>query len=159
MAEIELSPLSDRLEEDELKTLYKLLEHAGAKWKGSDDAVSHTIAARLSEEAMTEFLDRLDAHDVAAEIYLPVEFETNFVVGEYRVASAQALADALEEIKDELDVEDEEDEEVEEEEEEEVDEDEDEGTVISAQLRHIWRLLSDACSESLDKGVPLHIHV
>ena len=37
----------------------------------ADEHASHTIAARLSEEALTEFLDRLDAHDLGAEIYVP----------------------------------------------------------------------------------------
>src|SRR3954468_8317675 len=108
MAEIELAPITDRLEDDEVKLLQKLLDQAGAKYKISDDHPSQTIAARLSEEAMTEFLDRLDAHDVAAEIYLPIDLETTLVVGDLRVASTQSLADALEEIKEELDVEDEE---------------------------------------------------
>lgn len=158
MAEIELAPLSERLEDDEVKTIERLLGQAGAKWKNNDDHGATTIAARLSEEAMTEFLDRLDAHDVAAEIYIPAEFEVTLSVGEYRVSSTQALADALEEIKEELDVEEEEEEEEYDEDEEEV-EDDDEGSVIAAQLRHIWRLLNDACTESLDKNIPLHIHV
>lgn len=161
MAEIELAPLTDRLEEDEVKLLHRQLEINGATFKANEDLPSQIVAARLSEEALTEFLDRLDAHDVAAEIYLPVDLETTIKVGEYRVASTQSLADALEEIKEELDVEDEDDED--EDAEEEGAEEEDDvavnGTVIAAQLRHIWRLLTDASQESLDKGVPLHIHV
>lgn len=158
MAEIELAPLSERLEEDEVRTLFRKLEAAGAKLKPmNDDHVSQIIAARLSEEAVTEFLDRLDAHDVAAEIYVPVDFDGVVTVGDYRVAGTQALADSLEEIKEELDVEDEED--YDDEESEEDTEAEEEGTVIGAQLRHIWRLLTDACDESLEKGVPLHIKV
>ena len=43
--------------------------------------------------------------------------------------------------------------------EEDEDEEEDEGTVIEAQLRNIWRLVNDACGESVDKGVPLHLRV
>lgn len=162
MAEIELAPLTDRLEEDDVKLLHRQLEANGAKFKSNEDLPSQIVAARLSEEALTEFMDRLDAHDVAAEIYLPIDLETTLTVGDYRVAGTQALADALEEIKEELDVEDEEEEEVEDEDEEEEEEEDDadvDGTVIAAQLRHIWRLLTDACVESLDKGVPLHIHV
>ena len=123
----------------------------------ADENVSHTIAARLSEEALTEFLDRLDAHDLGAEIYLPIEFEGRVTIGEYRVASTQALLDVLEEMREELDVDAEDEDEDEEEEEDEDEDDEDEGTVIEAQLRHIWHLVSDGAVESIEKGLPLHI--
>jgi hypothetical protein len=157
MAEIELAPLSHRLDDEEMKTLTRLLEEAGAPTSArGEEHVSHTIAARLSEEALTEFLDRLDAHDMGAEIYLPIEFEGRVTVGEYRVASTQALLDVLEEMKEELDV-DSEKEEDEDEEDEDEDEEEDEGTVIEAQLRHIWHLVSDGAVESIEKGLPLHL--
>ena len=155
MAEIELAPLSHRLDEEEVKTLVRLLSEAGApSLERADEHASHTIAARLSEEALTEFLDRLDAHDLGAEIYLPIEFEGRVSVGEYRVASTQALLEILEEMKEELDVDSEE-----EDEEDEEDEEEDEGTVIEAQLRHIWHLVSDGVTESLEKNLPLHLQV
>ena len=155
MAEIELAPLSHRLDEDEVKTLGRLLAEAGAPTiERADEHASHTIAARLSEEALTEFLDRLDAHDLGAEIYIPVEFEGRVTIGDYRVASSQALLEVLEEMREELNV-DAEDED--EEEEEEEDEEEDEGTVIEAQLRHIWHLVSDGAVESIEKGLPLHL--
>ena len=146
MAEIELAPLSHRLDEDEVKTLWRLLSEAGAPaLEKGDEHASHTIAARLSEEALTEFLDRLDAHDLGAEIYVPVEFEGRVTVGDFRVASSQALLDVLEEMREELNV--------------DQDEDEDEGTVIEAQLRHIWHLVSDGVTESLEKNMPLHLQV
>ena len=159
MAEIELAPLSHRLDDEEMKTLSKLLEEVGASAVArADENVSHTIAARLSEEALTEFLDRLDAHDLGAEIYGPVEFEGRVTVGEYRVASTQALLDVLEEMREELDVDGEdEDEDEEDEEDDEDEEDEDEGTVIEAQLRHIWHLVSDGAVESIEKNLPLHL--
>ena len=160
MAEIELAPLSHRLDEEEVKTLARLLTEAGAPaFERADEHASHTIAARLSEEALTEFLDRLDAHDLGAEIYVPVEFEGRVTVGEFRVASSQALLDVLEEMREELSVDADEDEDEEEEEEEDEDEDEDEGTVIEAQLRHIWHLVSDGVTESLEKNLPLHLQV
>jgi hypothetical protein len=158
MAEIELAPLSHRLDEDEVKTLARLLSEAGAPaFERADEHASHTIAARLSEEALTEFLDRLDAHDLGAEIYVPVEFEGRVTVGDFRVASSQALLDVLEEMREELNVDTEEEDE--EEEEEDEDEEEDEGTVIEAQLRHIWHLVSDGVTESLEKNLPLHLQV
>ncbi len=158
MAEIELAPLSHRLDDDEMKTLARLLDEAGAPRIGkADEHSTHTIAARLSENAMTEFLDRLDAHDIGAEIYLPIEFEGRVVVGEYRVASSQLLLDVLEEMREELDVDGEEEDE--DEEDEEDDAEEDEGTVIEAQLRHIWHLVADGATESIEKNLPLHLQV
>jgi hypothetical protein len=157
MAEIELAPLSHRLDEEEVKTLVRLLSEAGApSLERADEHASHTIAARLSEEALTEFLDRLDAHDLGAEIYVPVEFEGRVTVGDFRVASSQALLDVLEEMREELSVDAEEEDEDEEEEEDEGD---DEGTVIEAQLRHIWHLVADGATESIEKGLPLHIQL
>jgi hypothetical protein len=156
MAEIELAPLSHRLDDDEMKTLGRLLEELGVTGVNkADEHSAHTIAARLSEEALTEFLDRLDAHDIGAEIYLPLEFDGRVVVGEYRVGSSQSLLEVLEEMKEELDVDSEE----EEDEEEEDDAEEDEGTVIEAQLRHIWHLVSDGAVESIEKNLPLHLQV
>jgi len=158
MAEIELAPLSHRLDDDETKTLVRLLEEAGApRIAKHDEHSAHTIAARLSEEALTEFLDRLDAHDIGAEIYLPIEFEGRVVVGDYRVASSQLLLDVLEEMREELNVDAEE--EGEDEEDEEDDAEEDEGTVIEAQLRHIWHLVADGATESIEKNLPLHLQV
>src|SRR5262252_716130 len=119
MAEIELAPLSHRLDEDEVKTLGRLLAEAGAPAiERADEHASHTIAARLSEEALTEFLDLLDAHDLGAEIYVPVEFEGRVTICDYRVASSQALLEVLEEMREELKVDAEEEDEEEEEEEE-----------------------------------------
>jgi len=159
MSEIELGPVSERLDEEEIKTLGRLLDQAGAKYPLNDEnQTSQIIASRLSEDAMTEFLDRLEAHDIAADMYLPTEFEGRLSVGDYRVASAQTLVDILEEMKEELAVEEDDDYD-DEEDEEEDEEDEDEGTVIEAQLRNIWRLVNDAAGESVDKGIPLHLRV
>ncbi len=158
MSAIELAPLSDRLDEEDIKSLARLLEQAGAKLPAMDEHTTQTFAKRLSEEAMTEFIDRLDAHDVAAEIYLPVEFEGPLSEGDLRVASAYALQETLEEMKEELAIEDE-DFEDEDEDEDEDGEEMDEGSVIEAQMRNIWQLVNDACSESIEKNFPLHLRV
>lgn len=157
MSAIELAPLTDRLDEDEIKSLARLLEQAGAKLPAMDEHTTQTFAKRLSEEAMTEFIDRLDAHDIAAEIYLPVEFEGPLTVGDMRVASAYSLQETLEEMKEELAIEDYEDDD--EDEDEEDGEELDEGSVIEAQMRNIWQLVNDACSESIEKTFPLHLRV
>ena len=101
-------------------------------------------------------MDRLDAHDLGAEIYVPLEFEGRVTIGDFRVASSQALLDVLEEMREELSVDaDDKDEE----DEEEDAEDEDEGTVIEAQLRHIWHLVADGATESIEKSLPLHLQL
>jgi hypothetical protein len=158
MSAIELAPLSDRLDEEEIKSLGRLLAQAGTKLPAMDDHVTQTFAKRLSEEAMTEFIDRLDAHDIAAEIYLPIEFEGPLSVGDLRVASAYALQETLEEMKEELAIEDDDFEEEDEDEDEDSEELE-EGSVIEAQMRNIWQLVTDACSESIEKNFPLHLRV
>jgi hypothetical protein len=158
MSAIELAPLSDRLDEEEVRTLGRMLEQAGAKLPEMEDHTTQTFAKRLSEEAMTEFLDRLDAHDVAADIYLPVEFDGPLTVGDYRVGSAYALQETLEEMKEELAIEDD-DYDEDEDEDDEDGEEVDEGSVIEAQMRNIWQLVTDACSESIEKSFPLHLRV
>jgi hypothetical protein len=157
MSAIELGPLSDRLDEEEVKSLARLLEQAGTKLPAMDEHTTQTFAKRLSEEAMTEFIDRLDAHDIAADIYLPIEFEGPLTVGDYRVASAHALQETLEEMKEELSIEDEDYEE--DDEDEEDNEELDEGSVIEAQMRNIWQFVTDACGESIEKNFPLHLRV
>ena len=94
---------------------------------------------------------------MAADIYLPVEFDGRLHVGDLRVASAVSLSDTLEEMKEELAIEDDDFEEDDDEEDDE--EEEAEGTVIEAQLRNIWQLVVDACSESLEKNMALHLKV
>src|SRR5260370_28747279 len=118
---MEEAPLAHGRADEEMKPSGRSRDGLGVGGQQkSDEHSAHTIAARLSEEALTEFLDRLDAHDIGAEIYLPLEFEGRVTVGEYRVASSQALLGVLEEVKEELDVDpDAEDEDEEEEQDEE----------------------------------------
>jgi len=73
------------------------------------------------------------------------------------VASAFLLSETLEDMKEELAIED--DDYQEEDEEEDEEEDAEDGTVIEAQLRSIWQLVVDACGESLDKNMALHLRV
>jgi hypothetical protein len=96
---------------------------------------------------------------VAADIYLPLEFEGPLTVGDYRVASAYTLQDTLEEMKEELAIEDDDDELDDEEDDEDPGEEASEGSVIEAQMRNIWQLINDACSESIEKTYPLHLRV
>src|SRR5262249_52702411 len=96
MAEIEIGPLSDRLGDDQLDKL------GAPKLPAADESAAVTVASEVDGSALTEFMDRLEAHDVACEIYLPMDFEGRVEVGEYRFGSAVVLVEVLEEMKDEL---------------------------------------------------------
>jgi hypothetical protein len=125
MAELSIGPLSDHLSDDELAELKKKLGKTGARLDALDDATAAVIAGRLDSDLLHELLDRLDAHDLACDIYLPFEIDARLEIGDgVRVGSAPALIEVLDEIKDDLMVsaEDGEDEDEEEEEEEEEDE-------------------------------------
>jgi hypothetical protein len=149
MAEIELGPLSDRLSDDEIVELAKQMEKLGAPQLPRSDGEPSVIADAIDDDALSEFLDRLDVHDLAAEIYLPIEFDGTVEVAGLRVASASVLLDVLEEVKDELDVDAEEDEE---------DEDSDEDArLMEKQLKQLWKVFYDGAQAAVDRKLPLHM--
>ena len=149
MAEIELGPLTDRLSDDEIKELAAHMEQLGApQMPHGDDTQVAPVGEGVDDNVLTEFFERLDSHDCAAEIYLPVEFEGSIEVGQLRVASAPFLLDVLDEIKDELDVE------AEDEDEEDYDEDR---RILDAQLRVAWKLFYNGATAAMERHLPLHI--
>lgn len=151
MAEIEIGPLSERLSDDEIADLFARMEKLGApKLNESDDGHVDAVGEGLDESVLTEFLDRLDGHDVAAEIYLPVEFEGSLEVASLRVASAPALLDVLEELKDELDSE------VDEMDDEDSDYDDDQ-RILAQQLREAWKLFYQGAKTAVERQLPLHV--
>src|SRR5262249_55598546 len=108
MAEIEIAQLQDGLSEEEIVQLAGAWEELGAASLPKADEGTALTVGDIDDDIMSEFLDRLDAHDIAAEIYLPVEFDGRVEVAGLRVASAPTLIDVLEEMRDELAVEEEE---------------------------------------------------
>jgi hypothetical protein len=152
MAELELGPLSDRLSDDEIADLGKKLAKAGAPaLPAGDDSHSGTVGEAIEDRLMTEFLDRLDGHDIAAEIYVPVEFDGVFEVAGLRIGSLQALVDALEEVHEELAL----DEDVDEEDEE----DDDDRAALDEQLRELWESFQEGASSALERRLPLHVKI
>ncbi len=152
MAHIDIGPLIERLTEDEITDLKARLDRMGApKIPDADEGEVISAGDAIDDDVLTEFLDRLDGHDAAAEIYLPVEFEGAVEIGDLRVGSASFLVDVLEELKDELTSEDEE-----EDEEEDADEDGDE-RIHGRQLRRAWTLFYDGAQAALERKLPLHI--
>jgi hypothetical protein len=168
MAEIEIGPLADRLSEDELKELAQKLDKLGAPPLRADADGDSLKVASVDGGILVEFLDRLDAHDLACEIYLPGDFEGRVEVGNYRVGSSTALLEVLEEMKDEMAPDDDEDED---EDEDEDDKDEDEDSeddddedddysdlkLLEEKLRRLWKIVYDAANLAIEKNLPLYV--
>ena len=149
MPELRLIPLDEVLSKSQLRTLERQLqEHGVDEVPLGEDEVEFDGA--LSEDTLTDFMDRLDAHDLACDLYLPVEFEGRIKIGDQGVGSAFALIDALEEIREELGIE---------EEDEDGEEPEEELNlgVIEEQLHDAWRAFVKAANTCVEKQVPLHI--
>jgi hypothetical protein len=164
MAEIEIGPLSDRLGDDEVAELAVKLDKLGAPHlPTADESAGVTVAAEVDGSALTEFMDRLEAHDIACEIYLPMDFEGRVEVGDYRFGSAAVLLEVLEEMKDELAPEDEEEGDYEEDEEELEDDEEDEEdeyddmNLIDAKIRRLWKMVYDGAQTALDRRLPFYV--
>ncbi len=154
MAEIELGPLTDRLSDDEIAELARQMEKLGAgQMPATEDPSATALGDSLDDEVLSEFLDRLEASDAAAEIYLPLEFDDVLEVAGLRIASAPVLIDVLEEIKDELDIDEDEDED-EEEDDDDVDE---ERERLVAHLRQAWKVFYATAQAAVDRKLPLHV--
>jgi hypothetical protein len=132
MATLELTTLADHLDDDELATVEKALSDAGSAPLDIDETAEGIILdSNLNDAIFTDFIDRLDANDISADIYLPTDFEECFDVSDFRIASAHALLLALENLREDFFVEEEgegeeEDENEDDEEKEEEEEEEDE---------------------------------
>jgi len=146
MAELRLLPLEDSLSGKQIGILKRELVELGADEISETDDDSD-FEESLTEDQLTDFMDRLDAHDLACNIYLPLEFEGLVEISDHTVGSAYALIDALEELREELDID-----------EEENDDDDDlDMQVIVEQLRFTWRLFLRAASTCVERQIPLHV--
>jgi hypothetical protein len=148
MSELRLIPLDEVLSKSHLKALERELAEQGIEDipLGNDGDVD--LEEVLTEDQLTDFMDRLDARDLACDVYLPLEFEGRVEIGERGVGSVYALLDVLEELREELDIDEEEDEE----EEEEID-----LGVIEEQLRSTWRTFLRVANTCVEKQVPMYV--
>lgn len=147
MAELRLISLSESLNNEQFTELRRKLKEFGVdRVDDGEDAVD--MEDTLTEDQLTDFMDRLEAHDIAADIYLPVEFEGRVTVGEQTFGSVHTLVEALEEIREELDI----DEDAAGEGDEEIDLE-----MIEEQLSFAWRAFTRAANASIDRKVPLHV--
>jgi hypothetical protein len=170
MASIELGSLSQFLEDAEIKDLAKALKKVGVTDLPKSDDAGGKIGDEMDDDVFADFVDRLDAEDVAADLYLPIEFEGVVKVGTLRVGSAAMLLEVLEEIKDDLDValdddeEDDDDDDSEEDEEDEDgleaedDDDDDEALRLKERLlKQCWKFMHGGATASMDRTVPLFV--
>jgi hypothetical protein len=148
MPELRLIPLDDVLSKAQLKNLERQLIDIGVEEVPIGADADADLEEALTEDQLTDFMDRLEARDMACDVYLPVEFDGRLEIGEQGVGSAYSLLEALEELREELAIDDDEDED----EEEELDLD-----VIEEQLRVTWRTFLRAANTCIDKQVPLHV--
>ena len=107
----------------------------------------------ITDHTMRKFMDSLEGHDLAADIYLPIEFDGSFELGSFRFGSLNVLIDVLEELRDELDL-DADDDEDEAEDDDDIDDDDDDA---DKQLKDVWASIAKAAQEALDRGLPLHV--
>jgi len=162
MAEIEIGPITDRLGDDELGELAGKLERLGAPRLPKEDENAANAVTTVDGSILDEFLDRLEAYDLACEIYLPIDFEGRVELGDYRVGSASALVEILEEMKDELgddeeEAEDDSDEEGDEDDEEDEDDEYKDLRLLDAKIRRLWKVVYDGAQAALDRRLPLYV--
>lgn len=145
MAELRLLSLDETLRESQLTVLRRELIELGVETipEGNDDI---DLEETLTEDQLTDFLDRLDAHDLACDLYLPVEFDGIVEVEDSKIGSAYSLLDALEELREELAID-----------EDSEDDEEMDMEVIEEQLRFTWRVFLRSANTCIDRQLPLHI--
>jgi hypothetical protein len=180
MATLELSNLADNFEDDDLDAVRRALAETGAAPLDIDDTAEPMILDHnVDDDVFVDFADRLEANDMNADVYLPVDFEDVIQVGDHRFASAHALILVLDSLREDFFLEEDEETEATEateatEEDDEVAEEfgygeeeedsaalfgEDDSTmeVKDEQLRHVWKLLYRGARTAIQKGLCLMI--
>ena len=102
MASIEVGPLTNNLDDEEIAIIEEALEDADIEFMLDEDAESRLIESDLDEDFFAGFYDQLDANGVGCDIYIPGEFEEVVEVGDFRIGSASALLTALDDMRDEI---------------------------------------------------------
>ena len=102
MASIEVGPLSNNIDDEEISMIQEAFEDADIELALDEDAESRLINGNLDETFFDSFLDQLDAANIACDIYVPSDFEDIIEVGDFKIGSASALLMVLDELRDEL---------------------------------------------------------
>ncbi len=152
MADIEIAPLSDRLGDEEIAEVDKALKKMGApRVPVAEDVAPTTIAAGIDADVLAEFLDHLEANDIACDVYVPVEFDGRVEAADLRIGSVPALIDVLDELREDLSIDEEEDEE------DEGDEEEYEIGLVDKQMREVWKYFYDAAQAALERHLSVFV--
>lgn len=168
MASIEIGPLSQHLDEDEIAVVEQAFEEADIELELDEEADSRVVEGGVDEDLMADFLDQLDANDAACDLYMPMDFEEMVEAGEYRIGSAHALMLVLEEIRDDIFEGEDDDDEAGEEYSEFEDADDEHpfggggGEAVDhlkeEQLRLLWKAMLKAARTSIREGTCLYVH-
>ena len=174
MASLELTPLSEHLDNDEIEALTGALAETGIGPLDIDeDGDPIVLDSALDDDIFADFLDRLAANEASCDIYVPSEFEDAVEVAGHKVGSAHALMLVLESMKEDFFVEDEDDDAEAEEVEVAGDfaelEDEDEASVFEAgseaaielkdeELRKMWRQMYRGAKSAVARKLALFVH-
>ena len=148
MPELKLIPLEELLPEDDREKLMLELRELNVVELPPEEDVAAEVEELLDDDQYADFLDRLEALDIAANIYLPVEFDGTFDAGNFTFGSALTLLEALEELREELELPENPDDD---------EEDELNMDVISEQFRFSWELFSRAASSCVARQLPLRL--
>jgi hypothetical protein len=163
MAKFEVGPLSQFLDDAEIKALMKALKKVNIEKVPESDDAGGSVGDEIDDDVWADFLDRLEAEDVGADLYLPVEFDGVLDVAGYRVASAAVLKDILDDIKDDLDVEPEADEDEDDDgdddgDDDDDDDDDDEELRFRERLmKQVWKSLYTGAKSALSRDLPLYV--
>ncbi len=165
MAALEIGPLSNFFEQEEIAAIDSALDKHGAAPHVDADDDAHLVAGNLDEDVLADFRDQLEANEAGATVYLPTEFEDVFEAAGYQVGSSHALLLALANMRDDMGIDENEDEN-----DEEGDDDtsdtgadagvgyEEEGSGIDLkdeQMRHMWHAFYKGAHASIDRGLAL----
>jgi hypothetical protein len=168
MATIELAPISEHLDGDQIKALKAALAEAGAGALTGDEHAEHVVLDRnVDDDVLKDFMDRLDANDGAADVYLPIDFEDILEVDGLKIGSAHALELVLDSLKEDFFVDDEDDDEDDDDGGDDEDDDEDDDDEIGdededdevkdVRLQHIWKSMAKGAKQATKKSVCLFV--
>jgi hypothetical protein len=155
MPSVEVGLLSDRIDEEEISLLQAAMEKAGVEpLPEADETAGGAVISGVDEDAITEFMDRLEGHDVAADIYLPIDFDGRIEAATMRFASLEVLVHVLEELAEDLEIDEAND---------AVDLEDDEEffasemDLMQERLRVVWRAMFDGAREAQEHGLCVFI--
>lgn len=171
MATIELAHLSDHLDSEQISLATKAFQaEVDEAIDLNSDEDTQILDSSIDDDIFVDFRDRLEANDLDADIYVPIEFEETLTIGEVRFGSTYALQLVLESLREDFFVEDEDgdievdetdddfEREAEEDDGDSYDGDDDAGTEMKDELlRSVWRMLYKGAEASIEANLPLFL--